>query len=151
MVAWSALLVPAGGGAVDVAMIGLMRDARLRLSEATELTWGAVERVRGGSEVLSGRMAVVGHRDGVADDGIAGHDHDFPDEGLREGRALRQPAFLQKLTHVLGADHGRHQIAMAVRSSMADRSSEVRRSAIVRILGRCWDSPTRACSHYGGW
>ena len=27
-------------GAVDVAMIGLMRDARLRVSEAAELTWG---------------------------------------------------------------------------------------------------------------
>ena len=35
-------------GAMDVAMIGLMRDARLRVSEASELTWGDVERVRGG-------------------------------------------------------------------------------------------------------
>ena len=36
-------------GAVDIAMIGLMRDARLRVSEAAELTWGDIERVRGGS------------------------------------------------------------------------------------------------------
>ena len=36
-------------GAMDVAMIGLMRDARLRVSEAAVLTWGEVERVRGGS------------------------------------------------------------------------------------------------------
>ena len=42
-------------GALDVAMIGLMRDARLRVSEAAELTWGDVERVRGGS----GRLRVV--------------------------------------------------------------------------------------------
>ena len=35
-------------GTMDVAMIGLMRDARLRVSEAPELTWGDVERVRGG-------------------------------------------------------------------------------------------------------
>ena len=45
-------------GAMDVAMIGLMRDARLRVSEAAELTWGDVERVRGGS----GRVRVVGVR-----------------------------------------------------------------------------------------
>ena len=43
-------------GAMDVAMIGLMRDARLRVSEAAELTWGDVERQRGGS----GRVRVVG-------------------------------------------------------------------------------------------
>ena len=43
-------------GAMDVAMIGLMRDARLRLSEAAALTWGDVERVRGGS----GRVRVEG-------------------------------------------------------------------------------------------
>ena len=43
-------------GALDVAMIGLMRDARLRVSEAAELTWGDVERVHGGS----GRVRVVG-------------------------------------------------------------------------------------------
>ncbi len=36
-------------GALDVAMIGLMRDARLRVSEAAELTWGDLERVPGGS------------------------------------------------------------------------------------------------------
>ena len=35
-------------GAMDVAMIGLMRDARLRVSEAAELTWGDIERVCGG-------------------------------------------------------------------------------------------------------
>ena len=43
-------------GAVDIAMIGLMRDARLRVSEAAELTWGDIERLRGGS----GRVRVVG-------------------------------------------------------------------------------------------
>ena len=43
-------------GAMDVAMIGLMRDARLRVSEAAELTWGDVERVRRGS----GRVRVAG-------------------------------------------------------------------------------------------
>ena len=43
-------------GALDVAMIGLMRDARLRVSEAAELTWGDVEWVRGGS----GRERVMG-------------------------------------------------------------------------------------------
>ena len=42
-------------GAMDLAMIGLMRDARLRVSEAAELTWGDVVRVRGGS----GRVRVV--------------------------------------------------------------------------------------------
>ena len=43
-------------GAMDVAMIGLMRDARLRVSEAAELTWEDIERVRGGS----GRVRVMG-------------------------------------------------------------------------------------------
>ena len=43
-------------GAVDIAMIGLMRDARLRVSEAAELIWGDVDRVRGGS----GRVRVGG-------------------------------------------------------------------------------------------
>ena len=43
-------------GSMDVAMIGLMRDARLRVSEAAELTWGDIERVRGGA----GRVRVVG-------------------------------------------------------------------------------------------
>ena len=37
-------------------MIGLMRDARLRVSEAAELTWGGIERLRGGS----GRVRVLG-------------------------------------------------------------------------------------------
>ena len=41
---------------MDIAMIGLMRDARLRVSEAADLTWGAVERQRGGS----GRVRVAG-------------------------------------------------------------------------------------------
>ena len=41
-------------GALDVAMIGLMRDARLRVSEASALTWGNVEYLRGGS----GRVCV---------------------------------------------------------------------------------------------
>ena len=36
-------------GKLDVAMIGLMRDARLRVYEAAALTWGDVERVPGGS------------------------------------------------------------------------------------------------------
>ena len=53
---------------LDVAMIGLMRDARLWVSEAAELTWGDIERVRGGS----GRVRVVGaeetsHREVSAD------------------------------------------------------------------------------------
>ena len=42
-------------GALDVAMIGLMRDARLRVYEAAALTWGDVERVHGGS----GRVRVA--------------------------------------------------------------------------------------------
>ena len=55
-------------GAMDVAMIALMRDARLRVSEAAELTWGDIERVRGGS----GRVHVPGawdadHREVSAD------------------------------------------------------------------------------------
>ena len=55
-------------GAVDVAMIGLMRDGRLRVSEAAELTWGDIQRVRGGS----GRVRVLGaeeddHREVSAD------------------------------------------------------------------------------------
>ena len=36
-------------GALDVATIGLMRDARLRVNEAAALTWGDLERVHGGS------------------------------------------------------------------------------------------------------
>ena len=42
-------------GALDVAMIGLMRDARLRVNEAAALTWGDLERVHGGS----GRVRVA--------------------------------------------------------------------------------------------
>ena len=37
-------------------MIGLMRDARLRVSEAADLTWGDIQRVRGGT----GRVRVGG-------------------------------------------------------------------------------------------
>ncbi len=36
-------------GALHVAMIGLMRDARLRVNEAASSTWGDLERVPGGS------------------------------------------------------------------------------------------------------
>ena len=36
-------------GAVDIAMIGLMGNAKLRVSEAAALTWGDVRRLRGGS------------------------------------------------------------------------------------------------------
>ena len=43
-------------GTMDVAMIGLMRDARLRVSEAADLIWGDVERQRGGS----GRVRIAG-------------------------------------------------------------------------------------------
>ena len=43
-------------GAFDVAMIGLMRDARLRVSEAAVLTWENIERVCGGA----GRVRVEG-------------------------------------------------------------------------------------------
>ena len=55
-------------GAVDVAMIGLMRDARLRVSEVAELTWSDIKKVRGGS----GRVRVAGadeadHREVSAD------------------------------------------------------------------------------------
>ena len=55
-------------GAVDVAMIGLIRDMRLRVIEAAELTWGDIQRVRGGS----GRVRVGGtneadHREVSAD------------------------------------------------------------------------------------
>ena len=42
-------------GTLDVAMIGLMRDARLRMNEAAALTWGDLERVPGGS----GRVRVA--------------------------------------------------------------------------------------------
>ena len=43
-------------GEVDIAMIGLMRDARLRVSEAAALTWRDIERARVGS----GRVRVGG-------------------------------------------------------------------------------------------
>ena len=43
-------------GEVDIAMIGLMRDARLRVSEAAALTWENIERVRG----AAGRVRVGG-------------------------------------------------------------------------------------------
>ena len=50
-------------GAVDIAMIGLMRDARLRVSEAAELIWGDVDRVRGGSgRVRVGRAGEAYYR-----------------------------------------------------------------------------------------
>ena len=41
-------------GALDVAMIGLMRDARLRVSEAAALTWGDIEQVSGGFRSRAG-------------------------------------------------------------------------------------------------
>ena len=47
-------------GAVDVAMIGLMRDARLRVNEATALTWGDVEPVPGGTGRV--RVGDTGYR-----------------------------------------------------------------------------------------
>ena len=47
-------------GALDVAMIGLMRDARLRVSEAVVLTWGDLERVPGGSGRV--RVGETGYR-----------------------------------------------------------------------------------------
>ena len=36
-------------GELDIAMIGLMRDARLRVSEAAALIWGDVEQTNGGT------------------------------------------------------------------------------------------------------
>ncbi len=47
-------------GALDVAMIGLMRDARLRMSEAAALTWGDLEPVPGGSGRV--RVSETGYR-----------------------------------------------------------------------------------------
>ena len=47
-------------GALDVAMIGLMRDARLRVSEAAALTWGDLEQVPGGSGRV--RVGDTGYR-----------------------------------------------------------------------------------------
>ena len=46
--------------ALDVAMIGLMRDARLRVSESSALTWGDLERVSGGSGRV--RVGDTGYR-----------------------------------------------------------------------------------------
>ena len=47
-------------GALDVAMIGLMRDAGLRVSEAAALTWGDLEMVPSGSGRV--RVGETGHR-----------------------------------------------------------------------------------------
>ena len=47
-------------GALDVAMIGLMRDARLRVSEAAALTWGDLGRVPGGTGRV--RVGASGYR-----------------------------------------------------------------------------------------
>ncbi len=47
-------------GAVGVAMIGLMRDPRLRMSEAAALTWGDLEIVPGGSGRV--RVGETGYR-----------------------------------------------------------------------------------------
>ena len=47
-------------GALDVAMIGMMRDARLRVSEVAALTWGDLEPVLGGSGRV--RVGETGYR-----------------------------------------------------------------------------------------
>ena len=47
-------------GALDVAMTGLMRDARLPVNEAAALTWGDVERVPGGTGRV--RVGDTGYR-----------------------------------------------------------------------------------------
>ena len=47
-------------GAVDIAMIGLMRDARLRVSEAAALVWGDIEQLSGGSGRV--RVGDTGYR-----------------------------------------------------------------------------------------
>ena len=47
-------------GALDVAMIGLMRDAGLRVSEAAALTWGDLEMVPSGSGRV--RVGETGYR-----------------------------------------------------------------------------------------
>ena len=47
-------------GAVDIAMIGLMRDARLRVSEAAALVWGDIEDFGDGSGRV--RVGDTGHR-----------------------------------------------------------------------------------------
>ena len=54
--------------AVDIAMIGLMRDARLRVSEASALTWGDVRRLHGDSgQTRGGGADETKHRDVSAD------------------------------------------------------------------------------------
>ena len=47
-------------GALDVAMIGLMRDARLRVSEASALVWGDIEELGDGSGLV--RVGDTGYR-----------------------------------------------------------------------------------------
>ncbi len=47
-------------GALDIAMIGLMRDARLRVSEAAALVWGDIEQLGGGSGLV--RVGDTGYR-----------------------------------------------------------------------------------------
>ena len=47
-------------GVLDVAIIGLMRDARLRVNEAAALTWGDLEKVQGGSGRV--RVGETGYR-----------------------------------------------------------------------------------------
>ena len=47
-------------GSLDVAMIGLMRDSRLRVSEAAALTWGDLEPLPGGSGRV--RVGDTGYR-----------------------------------------------------------------------------------------
>ena len=57
-------------GAVDIAMIGLMRDAKLRVSKAAALTWGDIEGVQGGS----GRVCIGGYWGGQLARGECRHD-----------------------------------------------------------------------------
>ena len=47
-------------GALDIAMIGLMRDARLRVSEASALVWGDIEELGAGSGLV--RVGDTGYR-----------------------------------------------------------------------------------------
>ena len=63
-------------GAVDIAMMGLMRNVRLRVSEAAALIWGEVRHLRGGSGLVR-----VG--------GCKGRSNNVP---ARRGRALRRGA-----------------------------------------------------------
>ena len=84
-------------GVMDIAMIGLMRDARLRVSEAADLTWGDVARQRGGS----GRVRVAGdgeasYREVSADTmklllpGRRGAGDDEPVLGMRPNQIARR-------------------------------------------------------------